>query len=461
MSETEISGIFFYIYVMNSTVNFLEQLARGFDVCGYSCKDIFSPCKKVGFGISGGADSMALLYSSILLRKELFGENGAHFVVVSVNHNIRPREESLGDCLFVQEFCNKFSHVEFILEELEPGTVEKLAQQRGRGIEDAARFLRYKFFQTVIHEKKCDYFCLAHNQNDQLETLLLRFLQGSVDGLAQGIPSVRDVFLRPLLQVSRKDIESFLSQEEIDFRYDKTNRENEYLRNRCRNLLIPLLDKDFPGWDRGVLAGSIKKRWDNEFMDSVLPKNFWQRNTDGALSASLKDFFALHPALRRRILFLGFNLLGIDDRVPFHLLEPLMASKTGVQKGRVFSFKDIELIVQNETLIMRKIVHEIHEAGFSLLVESAGTYEICNKKITFLSVADTASSSEETILTFQGKQFHAPFIIRSPLPGDKVFYSGKNYNVQDMLKNQLRKKGDCAVVIEEIGNPFVSIIVLS
>ena len=110
---------------------------------------------------------------------------------------------------------------------------------------------------------------------------------------------------------------------------------------------------------------------------------------------------------------------------------------------------------------MRKIVHEIHEAGFSLLVESAGTYEICNKKITFLSVADTASSSDETILTFQENQFHAPFIIRSPLPGDKVFYSGKNYNVQDMLKNQLRKKGDCAVVIEEIGNPFVSIIVLS
>lgn len=446
---------------MKSTVDFLEQLARGFNVCGCSCKDIFNSCKKIGFGVSGGADSMALLYSSILLRNLLFGDNGAQFVVVSVNHNIRPKEESLGDCLFVQDFCKKFPHVEFILEELEPGTVEKVAQQRGRGVEEAARFLRYKIFQTVIDEKKCDYFCLAHNQNDQLETVLLRFLQGGVDGLAQGIPSVRELFLRPLLQVSRKDIESFLSQEKIGFRCDKTNRENEYLRNRCRNLLIPLLDKEFPGWDRGVLAGSVKKRWDNEFIDSVLPKNFWQRNTDGALSASLKDFFALHPALRRRILFIGFNLLGIDDRVPFHLLEPLMAWKTGVLKGRVFSFQNIELIVQKETLILRKIIHQIHESGFSLLVDSAGTYKICNKKITFLSAMDTSSPRDETILFFQEKHFHIPFIIRNYLPGDKVILSEKIHNVQDILKKNPKREDDLVAVIEEIGNPFVSIIVLS
>lgn len=446
---------------MKSTVDFLEQLARGFDVCACSCKDIFSSCKKIGFGVSGGADSMALLYSSILLRKALFGESGAHFVVVSVNHNIRPREESLGDSLFVQDFCKNFPHVEFILEELEPGTVEKVAQQRGRGIEEAARFLRYKIFQTVIDEKKCDYFCLAHNQDDQLETLLLRFLQGGVDGLAQGIPSVRDFFLRPLLQVSRKDIESFLSQEKIDFRCDKTNRENEYLRNRCRNLLIPLLDREFPGWDRGVLSGTIKKRWDNEFIYSVLPKDFWKKNTEGGISGSLTDFFSLHPALRRRILFMGFNLLGIDDRVPFHILEPLISWETGILKGRVFSFKDIELIVHNESLIMRKSIHKIHEEGFSLLVESAGTYDICNKKLTFLSVADTTSSSDEIILTFQEKYFHAPFIIRNPLPGDKVIFSEKKISVQDMMKSEPYKEKNCIAVIEEIGNPFVSIIVLS
>jgi hypothetical protein len=158
---------------------------------------------------------------------------------------------------------------------------------------------------------------------------------------------------------------------------------------------------------------------------------------------------------------MGFNLLGIDDRVPFHILESLISWETGILKGRVLSFKDIELIVHNESLIMRKSIHKIHEEGFSLLVESAGTYDICNKKITFLSVADTTSSSDEIILTFQEKYFHAPFIIRNPLPGDKVIFSEKKISVQDMMKSEPYKEKSCIAVIEEIGNPFVSIIVLS
>ena len=89
---------------MDCGKDFLKELAAGFENCGCLCEDIFSPKKKIGFGVSGGADSMALLYSAILLRKSLFGEGGAEFVVVSVNHNIRPREESLADSLFLIEY---------------------------------------------------------------------------------------------------------------------------------------------------------------------------------------------------------------------------------------------------------------------------------------------------------------------------------------------------------------------
>ena len=106
---------------MDCGKDFLKELAAGFENCGCLCEDIFSPKKKIGFGVSGGADSMALLYSAILLRKSLFGEGGAEFVVVSVNHNIRPREESLADSLFVEKFCKGFSGVEFVLVELPVG----------------------------------------------------------------------------------------------------------------------------------------------------------------------------------------------------------------------------------------------------------------------------------------------------------------------------------------------------
>lgn len=139
---------------MDVNKDFINQLAIGFEQCGFPCQDVFSSRKKIGFGVSGGADSMALLFSSILLREQLFNTNGADFIVVSINHNIRSKEESLGDCLFVRDFCEKFPGVDFIRADLEPGKVEQEAQLRGRGIEEAARFLRYEIFQSVIKEKK-------------------------------------------------------------------------------------------------------------------------------------------------------------------------------------------------------------------------------------------------------------------------------------------------------------------
>lgn len=444
---------------MDVNKDFLDQLAIGFERCGFPWQDVFGSRKKIGFGVSGGADSMALLYSSILLRGRSFKTNGADFVVVSINHNIRSKEESLGDCLFVRDFCERFPGIDFILADLEPGKVEQEAQLRGRGIEEAARFLRYKIFQSVIKEKKCDFFCLAHNHNDQLETLLLRFLQGSGDGAAFGIPAVRGKFLRPMLQIPRKDIEAFLSVNGIGFRQDKTNEENDYLRNRCRNLLIPLLNKEFSGWSKAVATGAEKKSSDNDFIASFVPRDFWKRDDNGSLYASWEDFFSLHPALRRRVLFQGLNLFGVEQRVPFYLVEPLASWKEGVPGGRIFSFGQIELLVQKELIIIRNLVQGVAEIGFSLLIEKAGCYIIgtANTPIQITKAAGV----EKKCLVFNEEKFVPPFIIRSPLPGDKALVDGKVESVQEVVQKKLFPPGKRFVVVEEIGNPLVSIIVLS
>ena len=444
---------------MDVNKDFLNQLAIGFEHCGFPCQDVFSSRKKIGFGVSGGADSMALLFSSILLREGLFKNKGADFVVVSINHNIRSKEESLGDCLFVKDFCERFPGIDFILADLEPGRVEQEAQLRGRGIEEAARFLRYEIFQSVIKEKKCDFFCLAHNHNDQLETLLLRFLQGSGDGVASGIPVVREKFLRPMLQISRKDIEAFLAANDIGFCQDKTNEENDYLRNRCRNLLIPLLNKEFSGWNKAVVTGAEKRSSDNNFIASFVPRDFWKEDGNGNLYASWKDFFSLHPALRRRVLFQGLNLFGVEQRVPFYLLEPLISWKFDVPRGRIFSFGQIELLVQKELIIIRMLVQEFAEIGFSLLVEKAGYYTICSTN-TSIEITEEAGI-EKQCLFFNGKKFIPPFIIRNSLPGDKTLIDGKEESVQEVLQKNLFFHGKQFVVVEEIGKLLVSIIVLS
>ena len=435
----------------------MKELVAGFEYCGCSCQDIFSSHKKIGFGVSGGADSMALLYSALLLRKSLFGEAGAEFVVVSVNHNIRSQEESLADSLFVRDFCKGFTGVEFVLVELPRGRVEKEAAVRGRGVEEAARFLRYEIFQSVIEEKKCDYFCLAHNQNDQLETLLLRFLQGSGDGEAQGIPAVRDLFLRPMLQIQRKDIEDFLLMEGVGFRRDATNAENDYLRNRCRNLLVPVLNKEFNGWGGAVVAGAKKRQADSDFIASLVPKNFWTEDSEGNLYSSWNAFCNLHPALRRRVLFQGLNQLGMDRRVPFYLLESLVSWKTDCPRGRIFSIGDVEVLVQKEVLWIKKLVESAFEVGFSLLIEKTGSYILNGRQIFIHS----PSCPQEEFLVFEGHQYHPPFVIRSALPGDKTLVGENVVGVQEVLQRDFRSSGQQIVVVEEIGNPLVSIVVLS
>ena len=442
---------------MDCGKDFLKELAAGFENCGCLCEDIFSPKKKIGFGVSGGADSMALLYSAILLRKSLFGEGGAEFVVVSVNHNIRPREESLADSLFVEKFCKGFSGVEFVLVELPVGRVEKEATLRGKGVEEAARFLRYEIFESIIEEKKCDYFCLAHNRNDQLETLLLRFLQGSADGEAQGIPAVRGYFLRPMLQIQRKDIEAFLSTECVGFRQDATNCENDYLRNRCRNLLVPLLNKEFNGWSGGVIAGAEKRQADSDFIASLLPKDFWTEDSAGNLFCSWSAFFDLHPALRRRILFQGLNLFGLERRVPYYLLEDLVSWKAESPNGRIFSLGDGEVFVEKEVLWIRKMVQKPWEMGFSLLIEKAGSYILDDRMISIHCDVDTQAQT----LVFEGQCFIPPFVIRSALPGDKTLVGKKVVGVQEVLQKDFRSCCKKIVVVEEIGNPLVSIVVLS
>ena len=122
-----------------------------------------------------------------------------------------------------------------------------------------------------------------------------------------------------------------------------------------------------------------------------------------------------------------------------------------------------------DILIAIPTITENTKSAIILSFESNFEKSLTVTKSTVLSAIDnssvvsssTTSSSDEIILTFQEKYFHAPFIIRNPLPGDKVIFSEKKISVQDMMKSEPYKEKSCIAVIEEIGNPFVSIIVLS
>ena len=235
-----------------------ENLERsGFD---------FSAGKSLGAAVSGGADSVSLLLSLCRLGKAY----GFSVKVITVNHNIRPAEESAGDAAFVAGLCRKLCEkgypVSFCEKVLEPGLVAELAREKGIGMEAAARILRYRAFEEFSESAGVELIALAHNKNDQVETLLMRFLQGSGASGLGGIRMCRDRFVRPLLTVSRTEIEEYVRHLGYGWRTDSTNFDLNYLRNRVRNELVPFLREKFPGFETALISGAEKSSADDEVL---------------------------------------------------------------------------------------------------------------------------------------------------------------------------------------------------
>ncbi len=182
--------------------------------------------------VSGGADSMCLL----LMLRELCGELGFTLCVVHVEHGIRG-EESLADARFVEDVCKGLK----IPCKVRHCLALQYARQEKLSVEEAARKLRYQIFWETAGEFGANKVAVAHNQNDRAETMLFHLARGSgLSGLC-GIRPVRGQVIRPLLCVTRGEIEQYLAKKGQGFCIDSTNEELLYTRNKIRRQIIPLL----------------------------------------------------------------------------------------------------------------------------------------------------------------------------------------------------------------------------
>ena len=201
---------------------------------------------RVGIAVSGGADSVALLRAMLGLR----GELGIVVSVVHFNHTLRA-EESDADHAFVQDLAR--AH-DLELHEAR-GDVARRAEDRSLSTEAAAREARYEFFWSLIESNRLDKIATAHTLDDQAETILLRLVRGTGTRGFTGIhpeltgPSraqrSRGLIVRPLLHTRRRNVERYLTTLGQPWREDSSNRDLRHTRNRVRQSLIPLLEKDF------------------------------------------------------------------------------------------------------------------------------------------------------------------------------------------------------------------------
>ena len=257
---------------------------------------LFRPGETVICGVSGGADSVAMLHCLHTLAGELdIRVEAAHF-----DHLLRG-EESQGDRDFVLRFCKERSIPLHLGEE----DVAAYAKGEKLGLEEAARHCRYRFFSTL--EGK---IATAHTADDNAETVLMHLLRGSgLRGLC-GISPLTEKLCRPLLCVSRQEVLDYLQAEALPHREDSSNKDLSFTRNRLRHTVLPLLREEQPKLSQQILKQSALLRAEDALLDQ-LAGEYVCRNADGSFEIPLL-LIAPDPLQKRALRLMAGGFLPQD-----------------------------------------------------------------------------------------------------------------------------------------------------
>lgn len=224
----------------------------------------FSMLKKgdhVVVAVSGGADSVALLSVLNSLKEEL----GLTVTAAHMDHMIRGYE-SKKEMAFVRSLTAKMG-VECIAKAKDVSAVKN---DDGLSLQEAARDVRYEFFRETLNMAQADKVAIGHHGDDQVETALMWFIRGaSLKGLSGMPPKREGIFIRPLIETTRKEIEQYLKENGIEYVRDTSKNEQQYLRNDIRHNLLPLLRKEYnPQIDDAILRMTHLLRQDDEVLES-------------------------------------------------------------------------------------------------------------------------------------------------------------------------------------------------
>ena len=265
-------------------LNKIRQMLRRYEMV--------QPGDRVFCAVSGGADSMALLWAMYLLRDKLqIRLSAAHF-----NHHLRGAESD-GEEVFVRQFCGDFGI---------PLVTDGCPVVAGdKGLEAAAREARYAFLRTLPGK-----VATAHTADDNAETVLLHLVRGTgLKGLG-GISPVMGSVIRPMLTVTRQEVEAFLAEYHIPHREDSSNGTDQFLRNRLRHGVMPLLKRENPQLAENLSAMAMRLRLDEEALDSL------SRQQEPGDVAQLRE---MHPAQRTRALERLLKQWGVREPEAEHI----------------------------------------------------------------------------------------------------------------------------------------------
>ena len=257
--------------------------------------DLIDKEDKIVVAVSGGPDSICLLHALYAIKEEF----KLQIYAAHLNHNFRGIDAQM-DAQYVSNFCEKLNIICFI----KSMDVPKYAKENALSDEEAGRILRYEFFQEVVERVGANKIAVAHNQNDQAETVLMRLIRGTgIQGLT-AIHHERGHIIRPLLDISRREIEEYCTENQLFPRTDETNLEPIYHRNKIRLELIPYIEKGYnPNIIESLARTAELLKNDSDFIEEVARdtyKNLRLESSRDNISLDAEGISKLPPALQSR-----------------------------------------------------------------------------------------------------------------------------------------------------------------
>ena len=380
--------------------------------------------------VSGGADSLALLYGLHALRAEL----RCNLHVVHLNHCLRSEAEA--DATFVQRHAARLE----LPCTLQRADVPRLVKQWKLSVEAAGRKARYQCYEAVCRETRATKVALGHHQDDIAETVLMHLIRGSGATGLKGISPVRDrKFIRPLVQFTRQDIEAFLASIGIVPRQDATNTDTNYLRNRIRGELVPQLARDYnPNIKTGLTRTADVLGAESEYLDRVARAAYETCRIQGPqknIVLNRTKFRQYHIALQRRILRQSVaEMLGDMNDLYFAHAEAMLNLVEGDAPNTVLALpNDLQFRRAYQELIFERKPVEIESFTYSVAPVGKTAIEILRTEIN----AELGDAESLKTLTLPDGKYEAIFDYEKLR---KVFAKPSSETIPLIVRN--RQQGD-------------------
>ena len=302
-------------------------------------------------GVSGGPDSICLLN----VLKNLQNELKINIVVAHINHMIRKEADS--ETVFVQDFCEQRDIKCFV----KKADVLQIAKEKKLGTEEVGRKIRYDFFEEVKNIVGGNKIATAHNANDNAETVLMNFLRGSGSTGLKGIEPIRDnKLIRPIIECTRQEIEQYCNEKGLNPKYDKTNQENIYTRNKIRNMLITYIQENFnPNIIETINRMSNLIATDEMYFKSIVKQSYKETfisRTEKEIILDLKKFNVLEKVIKSRLIIYTINeLLGTTNGIEkIHIEDVIKLCKNNIGNKYLTPNKNIKIMIKNKKIFFTR-----------------------------------------------------------------------------------------------------------